>query len=169
MNKNSFATTAATFSTLGLTLFAAAPMVAPLAGCASGSGAATTVESLMPTITQLMGDWNVESLAGKSVADMLPAGSKVPSLTFGEDGSVSGFAGVNRLMSKLDMASLAKGDFKLSPAATTMMAGPDEAMKVEGTFTKLLGQVNSAKLTDGGKGLSLSDGANELIRLVKAK
>ncbi len=149
---------------LGLSMIAAAP----LGGCASGAGGGA-VESLMPTITQLLGDWNVESLAGKSVADMLPKGSKVPSLTFGEDGSVSGFAGVNRLMSKLDLASLAKGEFKMGPAATTMMAGPDEAMKVEGTFTKLLSRVNSAKLTDGGKGLTLSEGAEELVRLVKAQ
>jgi heat shock protein HslJ len=72
-------------------------------------------------------------------------------------------------MSKLDLASLAKGEFKMGPAATTMMAGPDEAMQVEGTFTKLLSRVNSAKLTDGGKGLTLSEGAEELVRLVKAK
>jgi len=71
-----------TVAAIGVCLFAAAPIT----GCASGSGAAATVKSLMPTITQLMGEWNVESRAAKSVAEMLPKDAKVPSLTFAKDG-----------------------------------------------------------------------------------
>lgn len=128
-------------------------------GCASGGGASA------PSIQNLVGEWAVKTLGGKDISSLLPAGSKVPTLDFKPDGSVSGFAGVNRLSSKLNLAELAKGQFSLSPAAMTMMAGPPESMKVEQMFTEALNQARGLKLD--GNTLSLTKDGSSLMSLVR--
>jgi heat shock protein HslJ len=59
---------------------------------------------------------------------------------------VSGFGGVNRISSALDVEAVPKGEFKLGPIISTKMAGPPEAMEVEGRFTRLLGEAASFEL-----------------------
>ncbi|MBS0189447.1 MAG: META domain-containing protein [Planctomycetes bacterium] len=115
----------------------------------------------------LIGSWTLDSLNGKSFAQLVPADAPAnkPTMDIGQDGKVSGFAGVNRWMSSLDVASLAKGDFKLSPAGSTMMAGPEYAMKLEREFLDALQKARNFKL-DGSK-LTLTDGANQIMQLVK--
>lgn len=129
------------------------------AGCSSAGGSSVT------SIQNLVGDWAVKSLGGKDIASLLPAGAKAPSLDFKPDGSVSGFTGVNRLTSNLNLADLAKGQFSLSPVATTRMAGPPESMKVEQMFTDALSKVRGMKLD--GNNLSLTNGAETLMSLVR--
>jgi heat shock protein HslJ len=116
-------------------------------------------------IKGLTGDWNLSKLGGVDVGSLLPAGAKVPSLNFAQDGKVSGFSGVNRLASSLDLGKLAKGEFSMAPAASTRMAGPPESMKVEDQFLAALGKATGYKLD--GNSLSLTDKAGELLKFVR--
>ena len=125
-----------------------------------------SVTNSASAIQKLAGDWNLSSLRGVDVASMLPKGMKLPSLSFSNDGSVSGNSGINRLASSLDLDALAKGQFKLAPSAGTKMAGSPEAMAFENDFLKTLGEVTgfSAK----GDSLTLSNAAGELMKFVRA-
>ena len=58
-----------------------------------------------------------------------------PTIAFGEDGSVSGGAGVNRFMGTW---SLDEGVLVFGPLATTRMAGPPERMDLERRFLAVL-------------------------------
>lgn len=136
-----------------------------LAGCKSSGSAAGG--SAMTSIKDLTGDWTLAKLQGVDLATLLPTSMHKPNLSFGPDGKVSGFTGVNRLSSALDLEALAKGQFKLGPAITTRMAGPPEAMSVENKFTTALQQATGAKVSEGT--LTLTDGAKELLSFVRGK
>ncbi len=134
-----------------------------LSACASGPKAAEGAVS----IQSLAGNWVLESLGGKNSAQLVPqdAAAKKPSLDIKSDGKVSGFAGVNRLTSSLDMAALSKGEFRMAPAATTRMAGPEYANKLESEFLSALQKANGFKI-DGSK-LTLTDGTSEVMKFVR--
>lgn len=142
--------------------FLAAAITAP--GCQSGGTKAIT-DMATSSIKSLVGDWDLTKLSGVDISSLLPQGSKVPSLSFLDDGKVSGSTGVNRLTSSLDLSKLAKGDFSLAPAATTRMAGSPQAMTVEQQFTSLLSQANQFKVS--GNNLTLLDKGKELLGFVK--
>ncbi len=129
--------------------------------------------SLMDQASSLVqGDWTLDSLAGQSADSWLSKlgqGGRLPSMLVGEDGSVSGFSGLNRWTSSLDLNKLAGGDFDLSPAAATKMAGSPEAMNLESQFFNALSQVEGfdlKSLSDGALRLLDSNGA-ELMKFVR--
>lgn len=107
--------------------------------------------------TLLHGEWIVDSIDGAAVVK----GSK-PTITFGTDGRLSGNASCNRFM----------GGFKLTgeslviehPASTMMACVPDEAMKQEGTFLKLLESVTGFSVAGNVLTLTAADG-----RAIKAR
>jgi penicillin V acylase-like amidase (Ntn superfamily)/heat shock protein HslJ len=104
-----------------------------------------------PTMdVKLHGTWLLKSIEGQAV----PKEVKTPSLTIAEDGKVSGFGGVNRLMGSMNKS----GEKLFGPIAATMMAGPPEAMKTETNFTRALEKVTLARSTDGGLELLDTDG-----------
>jgi heat shock protein HslJ len=117
------------------------PLVVVLLGLASCNSASRTGGSGADPLQSIVGEWTVERLGGQDVAAMLPAGAPLPDLTIGSDGRVSGFGGVNRLSSTLDMQALAAGEFALTPIASTRMAGPPAMMEVESRF---MGALESA-------------------------
>lgn len=99
---------------------------------------------------KLEGTWLLKLVEGQAVAKDM----KTPSLTIAQDGKVSGFGGVNRLMGSMS----AGGEKLFGPVATTMMAGPPEAMKTEMAFTRALEKVTVSRTTDGGLELLGADG-----------
>jgi putative lipoprotein len=120
---------------------------------------------------QVVGDWNLSSLMGKDIAPVLqqPGVRSEPTMTIAEDGKVSGFSGVNRYFSSLDFSRLAAGDFSLSPAGATKMAGTPEANQLENDFFTALNKVtglDSSKLSEGVLSL-LGEGGQELMRFVR--
>jgi len=145
-----------------------------LTGCAAdGSGPSLPSldgASVMDNaLSRLTGDWSLDALRRADVTGLVPEGVRRPTLTIGDDGGVSGFAGVNRFTGSLDPANLARGDFDLSPAAMTRMAGPDEAMSLEREFMDALNSVASfdaSALADGVLRLLNEQGA-ELLRFVR--
>ena len=134
-----------------------------LCGCQSGQ----SVTDSAAMIQKLTGDWNLSSLNGVDISSLLPAGMRVPSLSFTPDGKVSGTGGINRLASSLDLDALSKGQFKLAPTASTKMAGSPEAMAFEDSFLKALGDATGFNVK--GDTLSLSGSAGEVMKFVRAR
>jgi heat shock protein HslJ len=132
-----------------------------LPACQSGPASGSE-----PSLNSLLGDWTLQSLGGEDVPSALPAGAKAPSLRVSPEGRVSGFGGVNRLSSSLDVEAISRGEFKLSPVAATKMAGPPAAMQLEDRFTRLLGEATGFSVS--GDTLQLfGAGKQQLMRLVR--
>lgn len=150
---------------IAATIALATTVLCGMAGCASDSAPAYTSEA--KAIQSLIGTWTLDSIGDRSFASLVPrdVAAKKPTLDISADGKVSGFAGVNRLMSSINLDGLSKGDFSLSPAATTMMAGPEYAMKLEREYLDALAKVRNFKV-DGSK-LTLTDGANQIMQFVR--
>lgn len=104
--------------------------------------------------TLLHGEWVVERLDGAPVV----TGSQV-TIQFDTDGRISGNASCNRFTGGFTLTgeSLSLG----RPAATMMMCTPDEKMKQEATFLKLLEGVS--KFSIAGDRLTLTTGDGRAI------
>ena len=129
--------------------------------------ACESTQKVMDTMTSaqdIVGKWDLKELMGKAV-EMSGRGGDKPGFEIAKDGGISGFAGVNRFSSSLDMDKLMKGDFSMKPAAATKMAGPPEAMNIEDMFLKALTETTGFDLS--GDQLTLKKGAEVLAKLVK--
>ena len=128
--------------------------------CSTGSGGGGEDRFVSP-----VGEWVLEAMEGEALPDPLPRGASRPTLELGQDGRLSGVAGLNRFTGRLDPASWLKGGFEPGPLATTRMAGPPEAMDLEQRFLGLLSRVDSFSLEDGA--LLLREGGETLLRFVR--
>jgi heat shock protein HslJ len=137
-------------------------------GSMSNSGNLTQFTNVADAAKALVGDWNLQSIGGQNIGSIVPKGmmKDKPGLSISKDGRVGGFGGVNRLMSNLDFESLTRGEFKLSPVASTMMAGPTEAMTLEQRFTSALNQARGFALNGDNLTLRGADGG-DLLNLIK--
>jgi heat shock protein HslJ len=97
-------------------------------------------------LASLVGTWRLVSLNGQDITPRVTSLSKPPTITFAADAGISGFAGVNRFTGRLDKSGLANGTFKTSPLAMTRMAGPPEAMQLEGEFATALSKATAFRL-----------------------
>lgn len=86
------------------------------------------------------------SLAGKTFVLAGAEGENAPTISFGEDGKISGFAGCNRLLGSAAVDGK-KVDFS-QLGLTRMMCSPDE-MKIEEAFTGSLARAGFATEDDG--------------------
>jgi heat shock protein HslJ len=101
----------------------------------------TTVEQaaeLPPLeLRMLVGNWKLVDFAGAALAE----GLESPTLEINEGGETAGFAGVNRFMTSVDPGEFFQGRLVFAPAASTMMAGPPEAMELETRYLDRLASV----------------------------
>ena len=74
-----------------------------------------------------MGSWALIAVDGNPGG----LGDVTPTLEIREDGSVGGFSGVNRFMTRLGSGDPLEGKMILGPTAGTRMAGPPRAMAFE--------------------------------------
>lgn len=100
-------------------------------------------------LKSLVGEWNLASLNGRDVSALSGLDGKRPSINIDPEGRIGGYGGVNRIGGGLDLAALAKGEFKTGPMFSTKMAGPPELMKLEDDFTAALSKVRRFDLKDG--------------------
>jgi heat shock protein HslJ len=83
-------------------------------------------------VQALLGTWTIESVAGTPTPDGVAS-----DLTFDDEGHVFGRAGVNRMRGSWSAQPTGDGTaddagvLLLTPMATTMMFGPDDAMAHE--------------------------------------
>lgn len=106
-----------------------------LGGCAMNS-------ETPPPITDK--EWTVSR-----IDDQRPAAGSQLSLNFGSDGQLSGSAGCNRYMARYQI--LGNNEIRISQAATTMMACPEELMRQEQHFLDALEHMNRLRIAPQGK------------------
>lgn len=126
-------------------------LVALLSGCGGEDNAPNAP-------TMLQGSWKLETLGG-SAAD--PA---VPSTLSFDEGKVTGNAGVNTFNGDYDAPS--DGELTIGPLASTMMAGPDNAMQQEAAFLEALNDTRAFTTEDGA--LILMDDSEAKLAVLKA-
>ena len=126
-------------------------LVALLSGCGGGDKAPNAP-------TMLAGSWKLVTLNGAA------ADSTVPSSLTMDEGKANGNAGINQFNGSYDSPS--DGVLTFGALATTMMAGPDNAMKQEQAFLKALADTKKFTTEDGG--LVLMDGSDAKLAVLKA-
>lgn len=126
-------------------------LVAGLSGCGSSDSAANAP-------TELAGSWTLVTLNGAASDASVPSG-----LTMNE-GKANGNAGVNQFNGSYEAPS--DGVVTFGMLATTMMAGPDNAMKQEQAFLKALADTRKFTTEDGA--LVLMDDSDAKLAVLKA-
>lgn len=107
--------------------------------------------------TMLEGSWKLETLNGA------PADPAVASTLTMNDGKANGNAGVNQFNGDYNAPS--NGVLTFGTLATTMMAGPDNAMKQEQDFLKALADTKKFTTEDGA--LVLMDDSETKLAVLK--
>ena len=100
-------------------------------------------------IDVMTGAWRIVSVRGEEVAKTLPEGAREPTLTINDDGSIAGFAGVNRVSGRVDAKKLAQGVWEAGPLVSTKMAGPPELMALEREIMLVLESADAIVHTGG--------------------
>lgn len=100
-------------------------------------------------IDVMTGAWRIVSVRGEEVANALPEGAQEPTLTINDDGSIAGFAGVNRVSGRVDAEKLAQGVWEAGPMVSTKMAGPPELMALEREILLVLESADAIMHTGG--------------------
>jgi len=146
---------------LALTLLGACARPGEVTPAADG-GSAPPGDSAVSSdmVTPVGGDLRVGQpwyLVGTSLSSiMMPAGVTI---TFEEE-SVGGQAPVNSWSA--DYTATPAGGLELGPIASTLMAGPDEAMRAEEAYFALLEQVDGYTTVEAGE-LYLFDGQAQVL------
>ncbi len=126
-------------------------LVALLSGCGKADNSPNA-----PTMVE--GSWKLVTLNGAA------ADATVPSTLTMNTGKANGNAGVNQFNGSYDAPS--DGVLTFGALATTMMAGPDNAMKQEQAFLKALADTKKFTTQDGG--LVLMDSSDTKLAVFKA-
>lgn len=117
-----------------------------LAALAWSSSCNSTKQSVDEVPRLLRGRWVLAQLEGVDVKALEESGSRLPEILIDTEGQISGYGGVNRLGSTLDLDVLGGGQFRLSPITTTMMAAEPELMARELRFTQALQDARAFRL-----------------------
>jgi heat shock protein HslJ len=126
-----------------------------LAALVSTSACNATKQSVDEVPRMLRGRWVLAELEGIDVKELEASGSRLPEILIDTEGQISGYGGVNRLGSTLDLDILGGGQFRLSPITTTMMAAEPDLMARELRFTQALQDARAYRLD--GERLELLD------------
>ncbi len=132
-------------------------LAALLAGCGAPGG--RTVSSP----TDLRGEWRLREIGGQPIDRLLPIQDRVPTMEVDADGRVTGFAGVNRYSTSLDLDALESGRFEIGEIISTKMAGPGESMAVEARFLDLLSRIDRVGVS--GNHLTMFEGDTEAMKM----
>jgi heat shock protein HslJ len=123
-------------------------------GCGSSGGSGGKIEGI---------NWELRSNSSSGTARAIPSTVAVTALF--KTGRISGNSGVNTYSGTYKLSG---GSLTISKVATTLMAGPPEAMAVEQAYVAALEKVRS--YTSNASGLSLFDSAGkQLLFFVQGK
>lgn len=105
-------------------------LLACIGGCATDQRSEGLIGALSP-----VGHWRLIEIEQETYD--LPAGAQQPTLNVGDDGSVSGLAGINRYSGQVDPRAWLDGDWSMGPLASTRMGGRPDSMAFEQRFLTL--------------------------------
>lgn len=114
-----------------------------LSACRSDGGKAGERPAVRQEGRGLPGRWVLTHVEREDATDLLPPGGRLPEITIASDGALSGFGGINRIASRVDMSAAAEGRFKVDPVMATKMGGHPAAMRTETRFLDLLSRANA--------------------------
>lgn len=130
-------------------------------GCSSAEPTTPAEEPAAPTQEITGTKWNALEMgvSGKNIDVM----SSAPiTAEFGEDGTLSGSSGVNTYTTKYTVEG---NKIEIAPEiATTMMAGPEDAMAQETNYLTTLPTAVSFSFTEDGKLVLLGPAGNMVVR-----
>jgi heat shock protein HslJ len=141
----------------GVAAVLAIGLVMQLAGCAADG---TKKVIVRPPPTEVRGGrFALVALGGQP-----PESDRPLDLTFGADGRVSGFAGVNQFNGPFEMAAAGgnRGTLRFGELASTLMAGPANLMNQEKRYLDALRAVDGY-IAEGGL-LELTAGGQPVLR-----
>lgn len=141
---------------LAVAIAVGAAVVGP-AGCASNNSATVSVR---PPPTPIRGGrFALVALGGQP-----PEGERRMELSFGSDGRVTGFGGVNQFSGPFELAGAGenRGQLRFGDLAVTLMAGPDNLMQQEKRYLDAL-RVVDGYIAEGGL-LELTTGGQPVLR-----
>lgn len=146
-------------SVLGFVLIAPGCRTAPAPG---ESGRQPAAEPAQPA-TLVGTEWTCVEIEGAPVDRAVRA----PTLRFDDDGRISGSTAVNRYGATCELVRGAQAfAIRIGPVLATRMAGDQASMRVESSFTRALGSVDSAKVV--GASLELWSGKARVLRFDRA-
>lgn len=96
----------------------------------------------------ITGKWSLVEVNREPLRSAWPNLPINPTLQIGSDGSLSGFAGVNRFSSKIDLAALEERRWKSGSISVTKRAGPADLMELERQVLHSLRYSRAAILED---------------------
>jgi heat shock protein HslJ len=142
-----------------LVVLSAASLAACVHAPADGGTGAIEADELEVTASPLVGaEWIIDTIGGKAVTSKQP-----PTITFGEDGRVSGFGGCNRFSGGYTQDG-ARVSFQ--PVMMTLMACPQgNVNQLEGTLGSALN--GDANYVIDGDGAMTLTGANGVVITAK--
>jgi heat shock protein HslJ len=120
-----------------------------LAGCGSSGGSGGKIENV---------NWDLRSYDANGTMTSVPSGVQVTALF--KSGRVTGSSGVNTYQGTYKLSGT--GDITISKIATTLMAGPPEAMAVEQAYVKALEKAGSYTVDVSGLSLFAKNGTRLL-------
>lgn len=126
----------------------------------------TWTSSPVTSIDQIAGVWTLTHIADEPIDPDL----KPPEIDISADGRLAGFAGVNRMNATINKKQLADGRFSTGPIATTLMAGPPDAMELEQRFLNAITRADEVRLEPDGAGLVLLlETTDRLLRFQRSR
>ncbi|MFU8828084.1 MAG: META domain-containing protein [Phycisphaerales bacterium] len=117
-------------------------------------------------LAMLEGEWQLDSIRGTPVAELL-ADTEVrqwPDIHFQGDGTIGGSSGVNQWGSQVDLLAFSEGRFEIESIHSTLIAGPDDAMRVEADYLTALQRSTRLNTSDIERGrLALESETGETL------
>lgn len=147
-----------------ITACALALVLAVVALLAGGGCATTSTADNSPPLPT--GTWTLAAIRGEPLASIEPL-TRLPTLEIGPDGGVSGFGGVNRFRGgALTLTGPRAGTFSPGKRASTLMAGPPGATRVEVAYSAALDDAVRANLRDN-ELLLVNSAGDEVLRFTR--
>jgi heat shock protein HslJ len=120
------------------------PVLLLVFGCQSGPAAAP--DEKLGASSLVGSEWACAEIAGAAI----DAGLRAPTLSFNDDGRVTGSTAVNRYNAPYHLSAREKGTgLRFGLLVSTRMAADADAMKVESSFTRALESVDAATMEGG--------------------
>lgn len=130
-------------------LLAAMALATPLLPACTGPARRDTREPVAADSPDITGAWTLRTIGPDDAAALVGDDGRLPTLSIEPDGGVTGFAGVNRLSTRLDAAGASAQQPLFSPVITTKMAGPAPLMALESRLVAALSDTRIATVEAG--------------------
>lgn len=111
-----------------------------------------------------VGNWTLTQIEGERYD--LPQGARTPTLTIDPNGSIAGYAGINRFSGKTNPQAWNENNWDAGGIVMTRMGGDTDAMAFEQRYISMLQRADT--ITPGTRSMDLKAGNTKLLRFVRS-